>query len=78
MGGMQDFDHKTLYELIKTSSTAEAKVNYLADLMYKLITNDIHDLKCEVKELQRFQWKFMGAVMLAWAVIQCVFKYLIK
>jgi hypothetical protein len=56
----------------------ETKVDLLADLIYKLIINDIHTLQCEVKELQKFQWKCIGAFAVAWAILNYIVPPIIK
>jgi len=71
-------DHGILLENIKGAATCEAKVDALAELVYKIVINDLDGLDKRIRGLEEFRWKAVGAIgvlsFLASLLVRMLFK----
>jgi len=74
----RSLEHGDIMESIKSASSAEAKVDALADLVYKIIINDLHCLEQRVAKNEAFRWQIGGIVAAATAAVQILIKILVK
>ena len=74
----RELDHNTLFHAIKEASSADAKVDALADLVYKIVINDLKTLEERVSKLESFMWKCVGVISAVVVVANILARVFIK